>query len=289
VTAARAEPDSISVVLITRNEERNLPVALRSVVGWTDEVIVVDMESSDRTVDIARDAGARVFTHKPVGFPEPARAYGVSLAQSPWVLVLDADELVTPALAKRIKEIVTRGRLDAVWLPFSNYLFGRRMTGTSWSPQRSRHLRLFRPGFVALTDRIHESTTPTMEARVGSIPYEATACVIHFNYTSIRQFIEKTNRYTDVEALQGRDETSPRPAGRIEMIVRPVGEFLNQWLLKGGYRDGWPGFYIAGLMAFYRFAERAKLRELLEIGDEEAMNRAYAALAEDWLSGHVPD
>jgi hypothetical protein len=73
------------------------------------------------------------------------------------------------------------------------------------------------------------------------------------------------------------------------MVAKPVAEFLNQWVFKRGYRDGWPGFYIAALMAFYRFAERAKLRELQENGGEPAVQREYARLAEEWLSGRVPD
>lgn len=282
------ERRSISAVLITLNEERNLPIALRSVTGWAREIIVVDMESTDRTVAIAESFGAKVLSHEPVGFPEPAQAFAVSQATSNWVLLLDADELVTPRLAARIREVVDRADVDAVWLPFSNYLFGRRMAATSWSYHRSRRLKLFRRESVDLSNRIHHSIAPVPSARVGSIPYSVGTCVIHFNYTSIHQFIEKTNRYTDIEATQAR-EASVQPAGRIGLVARPVAEFLNQWVIKRGYRDGWPGFYIAALMAFYRFAERAKLRELLDNGSEAAIQEKYARLAEQWLDGEVPD
>ena len=283
-----SERDSISAVLIVRNEERNLPVALRSVAGWTREIVVVDMDSSDQTAEIARSFGARVFPHEPIGFADPARPFGVAQATSDWVVMLDADELVTPGLAEQILEKVRRADADAVWLPYANYLFGRRMAGSSWSYRRSRHLRLFRPAAVDLTGRVHDFLHPAIGARVGSIPYARGTCVVHFNYTTIDRFIEKTNRYTTIEAVQAREALKGAP-GPIQMVGRPIAEFLNQWLLKGGYRDGWPGFYIAALMAFYRFAERAKLRELLENGDEAAVQEAYAALAEEWLSGRVPD
>jgi glycosyltransferase involved in cell wall biosynthesis len=279
---------SVAAVLVARNEEKNLPFALRSVAGWVGEIVVVDMDSTDRTVEIARSFGAVVHRHEPVGFADPARAFAIAQVTAEWVVMLDADELVTPGLRDSIREAIASGQTDAIWLPYSNYLFGRRMSASSWGYRRSRHLRVFRRDAIEFTDRIHHFMAPKSAARVTTIPYSAGVSVIHFNYRSIRQFVEKTNRYTDIEAAQAREE-GRRPPNVLSLVGRPVVEFVNQLVVKRGYRDGWAGVYIAGLMAFYRFAERAKLRELLERGDEAAMEAAYVDLAEEWLAGRNPD
>src|SRR5262245_29586580 len=93
----------ISVVINTRNEEKNLPHALRSVRPWVDEIIVVDMCSEDRTVEIARSFGAKTFPHEPLGYCEPARAFALGQATQPWVLILDADEMVPAPLSRALR------------------------------------------------------------------------------------------------------------------------------------------------------------------------------------------
>ena len=95
----------ISVVINTLNEEKNLPRVLASVKKLADEIVVVDMESNDKTREIARKAGARVFKHKRMGYVEPARNFAIGKAKSEWILILDADELVTETLAKKLKGI----------------------------------------------------------------------------------------------------------------------------------------------------------------------------------------
>ncbi|PYU89881.1 MAG: glycosyltransferase family 2 protein, partial [Acidobacteria bacterium] len=112
----------ISVVVNTLNEEKNLPYALRSVRSWVDEIVVVDMHSQDRTVEIAREYGAKVYSHEPMGFVEPARAFAVAQAGGDWILILDADEVVPLLLSRRLREIARRDEADVVTLPRLNYL-----------------------------------------------------------------------------------------------------------------------------------------------------------------------
>ncbi|MCX6704644.1 MAG: glycosyltransferase family 2 protein, partial [Candidatus Woesebacteria bacterium] len=96
----------ISVVINTLNEEKNLPRAIASVKGLANEVVVCDMESGDKTVEVARSLGAKVFAHEKTGYVEPARNFAVSKASNPWVLVLDADEEVPDKLALKISQIL---------------------------------------------------------------------------------------------------------------------------------------------------------------------------------------
>src|SRR5205809_791168 len=90
---------SISAIILTLNEEKRLPYALRSVTPWVDEIVVVDMQSDDRTVDIAREMGAKIYTHERVEFFESARALGLEKSSGDWILVLDADELIPAPLS----------------------------------------------------------------------------------------------------------------------------------------------------------------------------------------------
>ena len=116
---------AISVVINTRNEEKNLPRCLASVKGLADEIVVTDMESIDKTVEIAKKAGAKVFKHKQTGYVEPARNYAISKATGEWILILDADEETPPSLVKKLKQLVKTGKADYYRLPRKNIVFGR--------------------------------------------------------------------------------------------------------------------------------------------------------------------
>src|SRR5450759_4249900 len=105
---------SISVVINTLNEEANIAYALRSVRTWVDEIVVVDMHSDDRTREVAETYGARVYLHDRVGYVEPARRFALAKATGDWILILDADELIPPRLARRLSDIAAAGQADVV-------------------------------------------------------------------------------------------------------------------------------------------------------------------------------
>ncbi|HTK03368.1 MAG TPA: glycosyltransferase family 2 protein, partial [Alphaproteobacteria bacterium] len=115
----------ISVVINTINEEQALPRALASVRNLADEIVVVDMESIDKTVEIAKKLGAKVFTHQKIGYVEPARNFAISNTVGDWILILDADEEVQPNLIKKFKEIVKNPKADYYRVPRKNIIFGR--------------------------------------------------------------------------------------------------------------------------------------------------------------------
>lgn len=107
----------ISVVINTFNEEKNLPRLLASIKGLADEVVVVDMESSDGTLAIAESSGAKVFSHKPVGYVEPARNFAISKATGDWILILDADEELSRTLSAKLKKISQKPNADYFRIP----------------------------------------------------------------------------------------------------------------------------------------------------------------------------
>ena len=273
----------ISVVIHTRNEERNLPYALRSVRGWVDEILVVDMDSTDGTVAIAQSAGARVIRHQPMGFVEPARAFGCAQTTGDWILVLDADEVIPPALARRLAEVATRGEVDAVRIPRLNYLLGGPLRHSGWNPERDRLLRFFRRGAVEISARIHEPFRPVTGARVLDLGPEAGQEIVHFNYVDVVQFIDRLNRYTTIEAEQARERGERGSIGRA--LWRAGREWLARYGKHRGYRDGWRGFYLSAFMAVYRLVADAKLTELERVGSRAEVDRRYRDAAERILSG----
>src|SRR5512142_1439943 len=131
-------PTKVSVVINTLNEESNLPYCLRSVAPWASDIVVVDMHSTDDTRKIAERYGARVFLHEPLGFADPARAFAVSKATHDWILVLDADELVSVALHDELLRIASADEADVVKIPRRNYMFGAPLADTGWAPARDR-------------------------------------------------------------------------------------------------------------------------------------------------------
>lgn len=274
----------ISVVINTLNEERNLPTALASVRPWADEIVVVDMHSDDRTVEIAREFGANVFFHPRVLAFDGARGFAVAQATGDWILILDADELVPPELSRTLTEIARSDAADVVVIPWLNYLLGAPLGHTGWGPHQDRHTRFLKRVYYRSTATIHALDELPAEGRVLHLPYHPGQAIVHFNYLDATHFLEKLNRYTTIEAEQARtrgERATPRGT-----LVRAAKEFLRRYLRQKGYRDGWRGFYLSALMAFYRVATDVKLMELEVNGSRADVLDSYRSEAERILAGY---
>jgi glycosyltransferase involved in cell wall biosynthesis len=274
----------ISVAMNTRNEERRLPYALRSVRPWVDEIVVVDMESEDRTVDVARSFGAKVYHAPQMGFADPAREATVAACTGEWILVLDADELVPRSLADRLRGIAEHDEADVVVIPFRNYLLGAPLEGSGWAPHQDSHPRFFRRGMVRVRAAIHAYLEVAPQARVLTLEPRVELCIAHFNYLDVTHFLEKLNRYTSIEALAQRDR--PFAGSPVRAFLEATREFARRYLRQGGYRDGWRGYYLALLMAGYRIVTQAKIRLLGECGTAADIERAYEEQAELLLKAY---
>lgn len=277
-------PSRVSVVINTLNEERNLSYALRSVQPWVDEIVVVDMHSEDRTVEIARSYGARVFFHDRIPAFDAARAFAIGQASEDWVLLLDADEVVPEPLSRRLKEIARDDEADVVNISWLNYLLGAPLTRTGWGPRQDKHKRFFKRSMVTTSATVHDFLKSAPGARVLDLGYRPGLAVAHFNYLDTAQFIEKLNRYTSIEAQQAYEKGVRVGSGRA--LYGAGREFLYRYLRKRGFRDGWRGLYLSGLMAMYRWATYAKLRELESVGGRESVLDTYKHEKEGVLKGY---
>lgn len=274
----------ISAVINTLNEEKNLPFALRSVQPWVDEIVVVDMYSTDRTVEIAREFGAQVHLHRGPGFNYAPRAFAVNQASSEWILVVDADELIPVALSRDLRCMADSGEADVVHVPRINYLLGAVVRNTGWGPMQDIRPCFFRKGFVVASSLAHQDFKPVEGARVKVLSYRGNNAIVHFNYLDSSHFIDKLNRYTSIEAMQALGKRKHR--SHLEALARAAKEFLSRYVRHRGFRDGWRGFYLSLFMTFYHIAIAAKLQELEALGPRERIESRYRQEAEEVLKAY---
>jgi glycosyltransferase involved in cell wall biosynthesis len=243
---------SLSVIIITKNEERHIAECLASV-SFADEVIVLDSGSTDRTCQIARELGARVHeTHDWPGFgPQKNRA--LSLATGDWVLSIDADERVTPELAQCISQTLANPRHQAYKIARLSNFCGRWIRHSGWWPDHV--IRLFRRGSARFSDAaIHEKVLP--DGSVGILD----AHFLHYPYADLDALIAKVNRYSTDAArmMHARGKRSSLPA----VIGHSVWTFVRIYFFRRGFLDGREGFVLAAVAAAGSFFRYSKLMYL---------------------------
>lgn len=236
----------LAVVIIAKDEGSALDGCLRSIT-WADEIIVVDSGSADNTVEIAKQYGARVFTHEWAGYARQ-KNFAIDQARSEWVLSLDADERVTPELAEEIRRLLDTPQpaVDGYEIPRKNYLGNRWIRGAGHYPDYQ--LRLFRQNFRFTEQALVHERVSIPVSRTGR-----TRCsMIHLTYTDLSDLIDKVNRYTSLEAQQSENTSTWR------LVLLPIKRFVWAYFYRLGFRDGWLGFVISLVLAFYTFLTEAK-------------------------------
>ena len=227
-------PESLSICIIARDEEARLPACLESV-AWADEIVLVDSGSTDRTVEIALAAGARVVSNPWPGFAAQ-RNVALEHARGEWVLELDCDERVTPALADELRAFLAAppAHTDMVAIPLRHRLFGE-LLGPSAKYPTYRH-RLFRREAYRHdeTRTVHEGIDPAGRA------HALTGELTHELADSWRELLSDVWRYARLEADQF-DPPAARTAVFTGIFLRPPAKFASRVLLDGGWRDGWRG------------------------------------------------
>lgn len=242
----------LSVVIIARNEEANLPRCLGSV-KWADEILVGDSGSTDRTVEIARSYGARIVTYEWTGFG-PAKQIVSEQAEGEWILSLDADEEVTDKLAEEIKAAVGSDQGAVGYNIRRRTLFlGRWMYHGGWYPDWVTRLYRRESGRIS-GYAVHEGIAvdgPT--ARMNND-------LLHYSYPTLEIYLQKLNRYTTLAAQEaiGRGQT----ASLWHIVVNPFAKFIKQYVLRAGFLDGTEGFVLAVLSAGYVVIKYTKLWQL---------------------------
>ncbi|SRR5258708_5807906 len=248
-------PMDLSVVINTKNMAGTLGNALESVKDFADEVVVVDMSSTDDTVKIAKKYGAKIFPYeKDFGFADPARNFALSKATGSWVFVLDADEELSPGLKKLIQQIIAGDvneqlLADCYFIPRRNEIFGKWLSNTGWWPDYQ--LRFFKKGMANWTEKVH--TAPITKGKVAYLPAEMDLALLHHNYQSVSQFLERLNRYTDLESLEQYASHKPETQFSADSITESFrSEFFRRFFVQKGFEDGIQGLSLSFLQAIYQ-------------------------------------
>lgn len=286
-----SEPSTpkLSVVLNVKNMADTLPKALKSV-AFADEIIVVDMESNDETVKVAKKFTTKVFSHPDVGYADPARNFALSKAKSPWILVLDADEVISPSLQEKIISLISEPTADVYWLPRQNLFFGHWLAKAGWWPDHQP--RLFKKDHVSWAVGVHRMPDITgLELRLPEKPEWA---ILHANYTSVQQFIEKLNQYTSLqakEAAEKNDQATLTASQTTTPLRAYFDELLKRWLAERGIDAGLHGTAAAFLQANYELVKQLKLWELAgfpptfnDQAESERVIRQFQADLNYWLA-----
>jgi glycosyltransferase involved in cell wall biosynthesis len=250
--AANIAPKSspmISLIVITRNEEELIGQCLKSAAAFCDELIVVDSFSTDRTAEIARDLGARVFQRPFEGYIAQ-KQFALEQASGEWVFSLDADEQATWELGSEVRATIERPETAAGYrVRRVLYHLGHYYTRGLYPDW---HLRLFRRERARFGG--HE---PHASVQLDGAVAKLNTPILHFSYRDIADHVVTINRLSSQAASEG----DPGAMTVVKMIANPAWRFVNFYFLRGGFREGGRGLYAAMSAAFYVFLKYAKLYE----------------------------
>lgn len=251
----------ISVVINTLNEESNIRRCIESIKCIADEIIVCDMYSDDKTVEVAKKLGAVVVYHEKTGYASPARYFAVSSSSYEWVLVIDADEVMTEKLAIKLKEIVKQSRVDVVFIGiFYNY-FGKMIRhGGFFSNNFPRFFRkkVYLETYDQRDELVHHDFFNLKEKAKNREKLPLDYYIEHYPYPSIKRYIDKTiGMYALVEAKNMFDKKDKFRLHKL--IFQPLKTFIVMYIVRAGFLDGIEGFILAVLYSVFRFAVWANL------------------------------
>ncbi len=240
----------LSVVILTKDEERNIGRAIKSVKDIANEIIVLDSGSKDRTVEIAKNLGAKIFFHPFENYPNQVNK-GISLTTNNWILVLDADEELSEELKQSIKRELRNPRYDCYLINRRTYFLGKFLNHTLYPEWR---LRLFRSGKAKYEGELHEVVR--CFGKIGKLKGD----LYHYSFKDFKDFIVKNIRYSEISA-KALHKKGKKPSSK-DIIIRPIWTFIKFYFLKKGFLDGWRGFTISLSYAFFNLAKYVFLKEL---------------------------
>lgn len=248
---------NLSVVLITLNEEHRIVSCIQSLPRGS-EIVVLDSGSTDRTVELARSHGARVEKRVFTNYAEQKNA-AMALATRPWVLLLDADEVLSSELRADVAQVTKAKASGAGGYTVDRRLvfMGREMRfgKTSDSP-----VRLCPRGDGQFESAIHERLVVK-----GGIAGQLKGTLLHYSYDDLTDYFERFNSYTS-KIAENHQRSGRKMPPLVAHVLRPWIEFMSRYFLRLGFLDGYPGYTYALLSALYTYAKYAKLKERQEAG-----------------------
>lgn len=232
----------LAAIILTKDETDHITDCINSVQPWVDSVVVFDSYQNDEVCTLAEDAGATVYRRQFDNFAAQRQA-ALERVEAEWVLFVDADERVTPALGEELQAAITESAINGYWVPRRNYIVGNEMRHGGYYPDYQ--LRLLRRA-VAKYDvnrEVHELVD------VAGAEGKLVAPFIHYNYASWAQFHAKQHFYAAYEArILANRGIRPRPHN---FLLQPLREFRRRYITLQGWRDGLPGLRLALLLAWY--------------------------------------
>lgn len=241
----------ISATIISLNEEDKIAKAIESVIGLADEVIVIDCGSNDKTVEIAKKLEAKVYHREFDNFANQ-KNYALSKVTGDWILSLDADEQISPALAKEIKKAIESKEYVGYLISRKNFILGKEIKHSRWSPDR--HIWLWKKEFGEWVGDVHEEVK--VEGKVGTL----SESKIHISHKTIDSFLKANNLYSSLEAESLFASGVKYSFWR--MLWDCAFEFFIRYFYKRGFLDGSRGFVLAYIMGIYKLTVWVKIWEL---------------------------
>lgn len=244
----------LSVVVLTKNEEKNISRCLESIAGWADEIIMVDDESTDKTREIAKQYADKILI-RTMDIEGRHRNWAYAQAKNNWVLSLDADELVTPQLKKEIESVLRNNlKENGFTIPRRNYIGDYWVKYGGWYP--APQLKLFKKDKFRY-EEVGVHPRAFMDDPCGHLKSD----IIHYSYRNIEDFLHKLNNQTTREAKKWFMQNKPMRLGRF--IWRSLDRFIRTYIGRKGYKDGFIGFTVAFYAGLYQFISYLKYRELI--------------------------
>jgi glycosyltransferase involved in cell wall biosynthesis len=244
---------SLSAVIITFNEERNLGRCLESLKGIADEIIIIDSNSTDRTVEIARAHNSKVYQHAFAGYGEQ-KNYATSMATNDWIISLDADEALTPELRQSILEIKQHPEFSVYQVPRLTNYCGKWIWHCGWYPDKQTRIYNRTKG-KWVERRVHEFWK--LDDDLGRSGY-LKGDLLHYSFASINEHLQKIEKYSELAARESVEKG--KNTNMFKVYFSPKWHFVNDYFFKLGFLDGFYGYTICRLSAYATFLKYSKIR-----------------------------
>ncbi len=254
---------SISAIVIAKNAQEVIAKCLQSV-QFADEIILLDIKSTDKTVEIAQKYTNQVVDYKKDSkFVEPVRNYALSLATKSWTLVLDADEEIPATLAQKLLTTDRENSADVFYLARKNIVSGAWMQHTGWWPDYQ--LRFFKKGLVSWGTQIHSPATIKKGCKIEYLAPSEELAILHHNYKNTKDYINRLDRYTDIEAEQKQALVQNDFVISNSSLLRVFSDdWFRRFFAQEGYKDGVRGFYLSLMQAIYQMTVQMKIFDQLD-------------------------
>ena len=262
----------LTAIVTSFNEELNIADCLASV-SFADQILLVDSFSTDRTVEIARSLPKVRVLQRPYFGSAAQKNWAMDQVETPWILIVDADERIPPDLAAEIQQVLSEGpRADLYAIRRSNVFLERVIRHSGWSTDRV--VRLMKRGVARYPKRrVHSDIDPP-----GPVPVLG-APMLHYTFRSLEQYLEKLHRYAEWGAADSRRKG--RRAGAAQLLFRPAWRFLRMYVFQAGFLDGYHGLVLCALQAYGVFLKWARVWEW-ERFDRQGVEVKLPAYDETW-------